>query len=324
MLTLSTHKSVQNTKVVNIKLILLFVFVLSSTACALLPPEVKIDNKMNLRPLENDELVTVFTKKEPTFGYEVACSADVTVKRYRYSLDDYSSDAEEIARECGTTYAMVTNMSSFQYGDSVSSRATVKAIVKTTEESKAAAYINNNPDFIKKIVTAAQVGNVKNLKLLLDKAQFMVSVKGRPPVESGVLNELASAILLRGEHCSKATLAVIIGEYGAKINSLKRAKINFEQPLECSSPFIGQSFEDLKDKPAEIKEINIVISTKLNNGLTSGSSLVAYKNFLQLYPALIKEVNQSCDKEQTSELCSLKPNFIKIKQLSSKVLRNQS
>ena len=115
------------------------------------------------KPLAKDAPVEVFHKAEPTFGYDVVCKAKVQVKGNFVATDlkSYVGKAKEVARDCGTNMALIESLTGYR-GSGTNIMVTIKAIEKTSSPSAFAKVLQTDKSFIKKLGTAASLGNITN------------------------------------------------------------------------------------------------------------------------------------------------------------------
>lgn len=269
-------------------------------------------------PLASKKGIVVFAKNAPTFGYEVICEAKLTVKGSFVSkdLEGYKGRAATIAQKCGAKYAIVEGMDGFSYRGSSSLWVDIKVVRKTTDESPFGnMYYSDRAKYdkeLKKIVSAASVSNIKNLKLLLENNKFVADKAKRPPIETRVLTNISQALTAKGEFCATKSLRFLSREYGIKLKGLGKEEYEAARTMECPAKIVTSSVLEFEDKLKSITTINNVITEMLNSGFTSNSKKNAYRNYKQMYSSIMKEVNTSCEGDSTSQLCSLRPNLKKV------------
>lgn len=282
----------------------------------------------NVVPLADDIPIEVFTTYTPEFGYEVLCEATVEkhdfMIRYGVELNDFAPDAIDVARSCGAPAAMVESFHQLNANITVH----VKGIRRTTDRAKI-----NSKEIVEKLAAAAHLDNTQTLKILFKQLQLNKSSQHRAPLDNQLLDTLMLTLAEKGRNCSKNAMQYLWSEYNVRISNFTDHKTNHYQGLSeversvdtskllsCPSRIIADSFDGLIDKEGSIREINQVITTKFNYGFTDSDSLVSYVNFRKLYPKIMKEVNQSCQLDAASVLCSAKDNFQKTHSLLTSIM----
>jgi hypothetical protein len=276
----------------------------------------KVENvRTQLPPLPEGTPVTVHAESAPNYGYEVICEASVSANPL-YSgseLSDYESQAEKIARKCGTDRAMVESL--FGFGNNVTVK--IKAIRKTSEDDKI-----TDKRIVEKIIAAAALDNVANLKKIFADIGLNPDPSRRSPNDSDLLALTVLRLAERGSTCPVKSLNFLKSEYAAQLRHVDdygadrdKIYVNSDGILSCPSPVISQSYDHFADKEKSITAINQVVTENLNSGAGDRGAIVSYGHFLTLYPRLMKDVDASCAQDSTSSLCSHKPNLEKVRKL---------
>lgn len=282
----------------------------------------KITKKEVLPKLDRKTKVTVFSSEAPTFTYKVICSATVKSNGMftSTSMDSYRSKAETIARDCGAKIAVIKSLSGMTIGSNADVTVEIEAVRRTSQDAK----IYDKTDYLKRLATAISVNKLSTIKAILNKFKVSKSPKTRSHLDSKVINTLLRFEAEKGKNCAVKSMFYLAKNYGSKIDtyadyedqtwngytySKNTTYINTSSILECPSSLVYKSIHS----DEKIESSIIAISNSVTNSANSRSiSKAQRKNYIMLYPKMMKEVNLACKKESTSSLCSLKSNLTKV------------
>jgi|GEM_PF-4592345 len=293
---------------------------------------VDVTKHSKLMPLKEDAPVLVYHEL-PTFDFDVIC--EIKIKKTHPTASEIPKNYDEQlrieARKCGADRAL--NTGSKDYATVTSGKITY--LVNPTEKNDNKIHINGwaikkisnegklSLGHIKKIASAVKMSNQKVLSSLLtqvDKNRDMRYSKDTLVLDLIYLTEAS-----RGTKCRQDTLRILEG-HEAKIEALEinvdeSTKVVPNDLIFCGD-VLKRNYYFSQDRLLMVKYVYSKMLEIFSDYVDGQRDLEKIKNFSNVLPETVKEINLACQKDETSETCIYRSEFSKTKSLLNVFQKN--